>query len=213
MKKKIIIISVFTLLCGGIIFYIANKEDDKLKKILDKNTLPSGQVIDTTDEKSNEDVFDKTYNLTLEMASKIMIGTDWLNNSQKCLNDEKKVIDGKTYIKSCDENYNTYEKVTTYLNTIFTPNFTKTFLEENNYKDIDGELYYLPTNKTTNAAYKNYDSYQVILDSDNYITYYVKSAYNDTDCKTDCKDIYKEHYFSVEKIDNHWYASEFEMPY
>ncbi|MDD2377552.1 MAG: hypothetical protein PHD10_02195 [Bacilli bacterium] len=214
MKKSSILIIIVVLLCGLVIFYVASKESERRNKVIDKKTLPLEQTSETDDNKQElTDVFSKTYDLALEMSSKIMVGTNWLENDSNCIKNETKKIDGVAYVKSCNEKYATYEQVTTYLNTIFTPNFTKTFLDSNGYKKVDDVLYYLPDNRTIDKTYKKFDSYKIIISNDNQISYLVKSAYGDKNCTKDCKDTFKEHYFSVEKIDNHWYVSEFEMPY
>lgn len=85
-----------------------------------------------------------------QVLSKVLTGTDWLNLSKECIEQ-----DGYKFCKSNSEGLLEYDDLRDYINTVCTKEFTNDILKEKEvvYKDIDGDLYVLASNRNTDVFY------------------------------------------------------------
>lgn len=159
----------------------------------------------------SEDATKLVYEKYIEVEnvlSKVLTGTDWLELSEECIEQE-----GYKFCKSESKDLLEYDDLKKYINSVCTKDFTKSILEEKEivYKNIDDKLYVLATNRNTDVFYAGLKEVKPVSISSNEIK-----------CKAICnyyidlesQELYTMSYdFIINKSLGSWKASFFELPY
>lgn len=119
--------------------------------------------------------------------------------------DDKKQMDGKDWFKIKDENYDTHEKLDSYLKTIFASEIVDKLWAKGIYKEIDGYLYSFDSGRGRNIFIKDV-KYDVKDITENKITYVATIAYYQESGESENPKILE---FIREKINDNWIFTQF----
>lgn len=119
--------------------------------------------------------------------------------------DDKKQMDGKDWFKIKDENYDTHEKLDSYLKTIFASEIVDKLWAKGIYKEIDGYLYSFDSGRGRNIFIKDV-KYDVKDITENKITYVATITYYQESGESENPKILE---FIREKINDNWLFTQF----
>jgi len=160
---------------------------------------------------SSEDASKIAYEKYIEVEnvlSKVLTGTDWLTLSDECIEQN-----GYKFCKSASEHLLEYDDLKKYINSVCTKDFTKSILEEKEivFKNIDGKLYVLATNRNTDVFYAGLKEVKPASISSHEIKCEVVCNYF---IDLESQELYTMSYdFVINKSFGNWKASFFELPY
>jgi len=158
-------------------------------------------------EKANKLAYEK-YIEVEKVLSKVLTGTDWLRLSEECI-----AKGGYKVCKSETENMLEYCDLKEYINTVCTKEFTEKILREKEivYKNIEGSLYVLNSNRNTDPFYQGLKEVKPVSISSHEIKCEVVCNYY---IDLESQEVYTMSYdFVINKSFGNWKASYFELPY
>lgn len=153
-------------------------------------------------------IVDTKYNETIEKIAKVLIGTEWIEIGDECVEQ-----DGYTFCKSMTESMQTYSDLKEYIESVCTKDFTKELLEKQElmYRDIDGALYILDVNRGKDVFYAGLNSIKIKEITSHKIQAEVVCNYY-IDLET--RETYTMSFiYEIEKSWGTWKTSSFTLPY
>ena len=167
------------------------------------NIIPSTSGLEDNIKLDAKKLFDSTYYDAIENVSGLAFNTKWI---ELCPNSQTK-INNELYVRVCDSRFSAVSDILNYFENIFSKDFTLSIIEDK-YIDYDNHLYVKPFIQNKNESYLEMDSYTVRFKTNNKISYIVKSKYKLNNNEFE----YKENLFEIEKNENVWVVSKFDLP-
>lgn len=153
-------------------------------------------------------IVNKKYKEAEDVLSKVIIGTEWLNLSDECIEES-----GLVFCKSVTENMTEYDDLKKYISNICTKSLMEEILQKQSlvFKNVNGKLYVLASSRNTDVFYVGLKGIKLNSISSHRIIAKVECEYYVDLTKTATYTMSYD--YVIEKGLTGWKTSDFTLPY